>query len=129
MLAVVYDGDCGFCTRSVTFSGILLGQEAPEFIASGKAAEPLRSAGVPPHLTKRFLLLMDRQSDRCIARGASVFVFLTAIKVKLVFGKRAAVCFLRLFSFAPMRFVLDFPYVQITRVRHHLPGGTANCRI
>lgn len=125
----MYDGDCGFCTRSINFSGTLLGQEAPEFIASGRAAELLRSAGLPPHLPEQFVLLMDRESDRCIARGATVFVFLTAIKVKLVFGKRTAVCFLRVFSYAPMRLVLDFLYLQIARVRHRLPGGTENCRL
>lgn len=116
MGTLLYDGDCGFCTRSATW-----------IAARGNVAiEPWqRRAALPGGLTEddvsaRAYWLED---DRPVAGGAEAVA--RALQARGGLLGRAG----RLLRSRALAGVAEAAYQRVARHRYQLPGGTEACRI
>ncbi|RBY97775.1 DUF393 domain-containing protein [Blastococcus sp. TF02-8] len=116
--ALVFDGDCAFCTRSAEFArGIL---------PAGCAVLPwqqvdLATAGLTAERAQREVLWVDR--DGAVTGGAPAVA--RALRAAGGFWLVLGV----LLSLPPVRWIAPPVYRLVAANRYRLPGGTAACRV
>lgn len=120
---LVYDGDCGFCTRSVKFVLARDRRGTLRFAArDGEAGRAVRARH--PHLqTVESLLWVEMRDGRELVSIYSDAVLQTAQYLGGVYALLAA-----LGAFVP-RVLRDPVYSLVARVRKRLMGGAAACRL
>ncbi len=120
---LVYDGDCGFCARSVQFVLRHDRRGTLQFAArDGRAGRALRERH-PDFRGVESLLWVERRGDREVVYAYSDAVLQTAQYLGGVYGLLAAVG-----GFVP-RALRDPVYNLVARVRKRLFGGASACRL
>ncbi|MEA4944378.1 MAG: DUF393 domain-containing protein [Propionicimonas sp.] len=113
---ILYDADCGFCTRSARW---LVRRGVQARVVPLQSVE-LESLGVDPERAKRELPAV---TDAGVAYGAG------AIRAALATGpwwmRAAAACL----APAPLAALAEAGYRWVAANRHHLPGGTDVCSL
>lgn len=116
---LVYDGDCGFCTRSV-----FLARRLPARVRW--AAEPWQELALSELRTTR-----DRASHEVLWVDEDHRVFGGAAAVaQLLRGTRAPWSWLGALMSGPvLGSVAEWAYRRVANNRHRLPGTTPACRL
>jgi predicted DCC family thiol-disulfide oxidoreductase YuxK len=114
--ALLYDADCGFCTRS---AGWLRG------LGLAASIEPLQRADLPARgvdaaRAQREIPFVD---DSSVSYGAE------AIGRALATGRGAWRLIGLLLSRPPVLWLASPVYAAVAANRHRLPGGTDTCRL
>lgn len=117
MAILLYDGDCGFCERSVAILRRLAG---PALYAVAWQRADLAPLRVSPTQLRTEVVLVD--GDQRFA-GAVAF----AVALRSAGGAPALIGWL--IGRPGLRSVAAVCYRVIARHRHRLPGGSAVCRI
>ncbi|MDO4784926.1 MAG: DUF393 domain-containing protein [Propionibacteriaceae bacterium] len=116
---LLYDADCGFCTRCAQW----LGRAAP---ARGYRIAPwqetdLDSLGLTPQQCDEAAWFIAADGTR--HRGSA------AIAQALLHGSAALRPLGVLLTFPGVRWLAALGYGWVARFRHRLPGGTPRCRL
>ena len=114
---MVYDADCGFCTRSAEFLGRRSDCEIRPWQTLDLDAEGLTEQDV----TTAAYWLEDGRTPR---RGARAIA--AGLRSCRGVGYRVLG---RLIDLPPVRPVAAFGYGLVARYRYKLPGGTNTCRL
>jgi len=114
---MVYDADCGFCTRSAEF----LGRRSDCEITPWQSLD-LAAAGLTEQAVKTAAYWVE--DGRTPRRGARAIA--SALRSCRGVGYRLLG---RLIDLAPVRPVAARIYGLVARYRYHLPGGTNACRL
>ncbi len=117
---LVYDGDCGFCTRSVEWLARWDRRGRLRFVRSQDAAA---LATLPPMAPAALAAAMH-----LVTPGGEVYAGAATVPhiLRLVPGGRALAVLYRL---PGLPAVADRVYRWVARHRHRLPGSTASCDI
>jgi predicted DCC family thiol-disulfide oxidoreductase YuxK len=116
--ALLFDGDCAFCTRSAAVARRLLPDEVQ--VAAWQFVD-LAAAGVTAERASAEVLWIGR--DGVVAGGAPAVA--QALRAA---GPPWAVLGIAL-SLPPLRWVAPVVYRLVAANRYRLPGGTAACRL
>nr|WP_278250889.1 MULTISPECIES: DCC1-like thiol-disulfide oxidoreductase family protein [unclassified Actinopolyspora] len=115
---MIYDGDCGFCSRVIELLGTLV--EHPATVASWQSLD-LERFGVTQQRANREILWID--TDGAVSGGA------------IAFGRYFAAAGWPLRPLAPLllrrptRWPAARVYEFVARRRHRFPGGTDSCAL
>ena len=120
---LVWDGDCGFCARSVQFILKHDRRRTLQFAARDGAAGQAVRARHPEYRSVESLLWVERRDGRETVYAYSDAVLQTAQYLGGVYGALAAVG-----GFVP-RALRDPVYNFIARIRKRLMGGASACRL
>ncbi|MCZ2818327.1 thiol-disulfide oxidoreductase DCC family protein [Modestobacter sp. VKM Ac-2984] len=116
--ALVFDGDCAFCTRCADVARRLLPADVQvvpwQFV-------DLAEIGVSTERAQTEVLWLDW--DGAVTGGAP------AVARALRAAGRPWWLFGAVLSLPPVRWVAPFGYRLVAAHRHRLPGGTAACRL
>ncbi len=113
---VLFDGDCGFCTRAV---GFMTGRT----VRADVSAEPLQRVDLPS---------LGLAVDKCletlhVVDESAVFTGSDAIARILRAGRPPWPLVGRLLTLPGVRQVAGAAYDLLARNRHRLPGGSTTC--
>ena len=114
---MVYDADCGFCTRSAEF----LERRSDCAVATVAVARPGR--GRPDRAGRDHGGVLGRGRSYAAARGAR-----DRGGAPVLPGRGYRVLG-RLIDLPPVRPVAAWVYGLVARYRYHLPGGTNACQL
>jgi predicted DCC family thiol-disulfide oxidoreductase YuxK len=116
--ALVFDGDCAFCTRCADVARRLLPADVPvvpwQFV-------DLATVGVSAQRAQTEVLWIGR--DGAVAGGAPAVARALRAAGLPWWALGAAL------SVPPVRWVAPFVYRLVAANRHRLPGGTSACRV
>lgn len=116
--ALVFDGDCAFCTRCAAVARRLLPADVQ--VVPWQSTD-LAAAGVSAARAQTEVLWFDR--DGAVAGGAPAVV--QALRAAGLPWSVPGV----VLSVPPVRWVAPLAYRLVAANRHRLPGGTAACRV
>ena len=116
--ALVFDGDCAFCTRSAEVARRLLPADVQ--VVAWQLAD-LGALGVTAERAQREVLFVDR--DGRVSGGAP------AVAEGLRAAGRPWSLLGRVLAAPPLRWVAPTGYRLVAANRYRLPGGTAACRV
>ena len=120
---LVYDGDCGFCARSVQFV-LQNDRRGVVRFAAREGAAGIAVRGRHPHLkTVESLLWVEMRDGREVVSVYSDAVLKTARYLGGIYGVLAT-----LGAIVP-RFLRDPVYNLIARMRKRIMGGAAACHL
>jgi len=108
---LVYDADCGFCTRFAQWVGPSVSWQELDLAAAATTEQEMRSAAG----------WLD--DGRVVVTGAD------AISAALVARGGAAGLAGRIIARPPVRGLARVVYRVVARNRHRMPGGTPSCRV
>lgn len=117
MKTLIYDGDCGFCTRSANW----LQNKAEGVTAVAWQTVDLQSFGLSTEQVLSAAYLIDEHG--VVHRGAE------AIGQALRTGPFPWNATGRVVNLWPVSLLARLGYVIVARYRHRLPGSTEACRI
>ena len=115
---LIYDGDCGFCTRSAEFARRIL---PPECAVTAWQQADLDRLGVPPGRAQREVVWVSRTG--VVSGGAE------AIGRTLLAAGFPWVLLGVLLVFPPTSWVARLLYPVVAANRMRLPGGTPACAV
>ncbi|TFV51720.1 DCC1-like thiol-disulfide oxidoreductase family protein [Blastococcus sp. TF02A_35] len=116
--ALVFDGDCAFCSRSAGLARRMLPADAD--VVPWQQVD-LASAGVTAERAQREVLWVDRHGT--VTGGAAA----VALALRAAGGPWALLGFL--LWLPPARWLAPSVYRLVAANRYRLPGGTAACRV
>ncbi len=114
---LVYDADCGFCTRSANW----LAARGTVAVQPWQAIADLGEIGLNEQLVTEAAYWVE--NDRPVGRGAE------AIGRALITRGGGATLLGRLILSRPVAPLAARVYAVVARYRYALPGGTAACRV
>ncbi|MEV0237973.1 DUF393 domain-containing protein [Nonomuraea sp. NPDC050786] len=118
----IYDGDCGFCTRSVTW---LLGRVRPAAEARAYQRTDLAAFGTTATRARHEALWVTRDArGRTSVRGG-VQAFAALLRTGGPPWRAAGL----LLATPPISWVAMVVYRLVATNRYRLPGGTAACAV
>ncbi|SFE63503.1 Predicted thiol-disulfide oxidoreductase YuxK, DCC family [Actinopolyspora alba] len=115
---LIFDGDCGFCSRVIELLGRWVTH--PAVVASWQTLD-LDRFGVTRERANHEILWID--TDGTVSGGSVAFGRYFAA----VGGRFRPLAFLLLHQ--PTRWVAARLYELVARNRHRMPGGTASCSL
>lgn len=118
----VYDGDCGFCTRSV---GWLLARARPLAEARPYQWTDLASYGTTAERARHEVLWISRGAGGGTAVRGGVLAFAALLRTAGPLWRVAGL----LLTVPPIRWAALAGYRLIAANRYRLPGGTAACAL
>lgn len=118
MGTLIYDADCGFCTRSAMW----LNEGASFELRAGQSIGDLQSFGLDEAMLNEAAFWSE--GGKVVASGADAIGHALISK-----GRWYTTCLGRFTIAAPVRPFARAVYRVVARKRHSLPGGTAACRI
>jgi predicted DCC family thiol-disulfide oxidoreductase YuxK len=116
--ALVYDGDCGFCTRAAQVARRIL---PPDCAVTPWQATDLASIGVTPTRAQREVLWVSRSGEVSGGARAVAEALRTAGGLWVVLGLALRV--------PPLSWAAWGVYRVVAANRMRLPGGTAACAL
>lgn len=116
MGSLLYDGDCGFCTRTATW----IAARGTVRIEPWQSRERLPEGLTEEDVTTRAYWLED---DRPVAGGAEAIALALQARGGL-YGPYG-----RLLGTRLLRGLAERSYRRVAHHRHQLPGGTDACKI
>lgn len=117
---LVYDGDCGFCTRSARWVARRLPAGSPATVAPWQSLD-LRSLGLTPVDVASAAWWIDADGGK--RRGHLAM----AAALGRIGGRWAVVG--RLLATPPVSWLARPVYALVARYRHRMPGSTDACRL
>jgi predicted DCC family thiol-disulfide oxidoreductase YuxK len=118
---LVYDGSCGFCTRSALWLARRWRVDAEALPAQRLGDAGLAELGLTPEDVERFAWWIDVDGQR--HRGhLAIAEALEAIGGGWAVAGRGL-------SVPPVSWLARLGYRLVAKYRHRLPGGTAACRL
>lgn len=121
MPVLIYDGDCGFCTRAAEWARV----RTPDVTVTPWQWADLAALGLTIERCRAAVQWIDeagKEPGRAYAGAAAVAGWLTH---RGGWGARLA----RLYPLPGMRQLADAGYRLVAQYRHRLPGGTPACRL
>ena len=118
-MKLLYDGDCGFCTKSALFAKSRLAKDLD--IITWQSVDDLKKYDLSVNdVTKRAYFIDDENK----AIGGSKAIFSVGKLMKNPWRLIAKFLSLPIFSW-----ITETVYKLVAKNRHHMPGSTQSCRI